>query len=143
MYSFQSEKINEKICAYLKKDSSGHLYRNRDIDLPTMEKNYRIFKVEWFDDYVNNIIGLYDPSAMNILTGNVSGILFLKERFIYKETANSMPIAIEYEDIGHVVQKFNSLILELKKGGTRKLKGIMFSHDEIYHLFEEIIDILR
>ncbi len=93
------------------------------------------------DTKETDIIGLYDPSPMNCLTNRISGILFLKDLFVYKKKPSSTPVKMRYDDITKIealTVPFDAIISG-KNGGQIILEGSAYSCNSIVNLFKDII----
>lgn len=133
----KTKKIIELVEEYLKRESvSGRLTVVMDNEY--YSKIQAAFNLESFNETRDTVIGIFDPSIANCITGKVSGLLFSKERILYKDTADSVPVSFRYCNMKRVEQKFSSLILYGKNGTTIKLKGVSYAVDSTYAVFDGI-----
>ena len=109
----------------------------------TLQRLLRVFRASNFNESIDDIIGLYDPSAMNCLTGDYSGILFTKDQMYYLKDKKGYSIPIRYKNIRAVEEKFSSLIIYLRNGNPITFKGIMFSTSELARLLTDISEIFN
>ena len=135
----QQDKITKLIEYHLRLESGDTLFEDKSNRGKKFEASV-CFNISIFNETVDNIIGLYDPSPMNCLTGNISGILFCKDRFIFKQKPNDTPLSLKYSEIKEVKDTFIYLHIYGKIGTTVSMKGAVYSCYSIKHFFEEIID---
>lgn len=138
----KTQKIIELVEKYLRSEKTSGKLKSA-IENDYFNKIEQAFKTESFNEKRENVIGIFDPSPMNSLTGKVSGIVFTKERIIYKDNPGSVPVSFKYSNAKNIEQKFSTIVLYGKNGTVLKLKGIMYSSDSMRELFSGIIDIFK
>ena len=135
-------KVIELVEKYLRGEkTSGKL--KYAIENDYFKKIEESFKIESFNESRETVIGIFDPSPMNCLTGKVSGILFTKERIIFKDSPKSVPVSFKYSNLKYIESKFSTLVLHGKNGTVLKLKDIMYASVSMLELFSGIRDTFK
>lgn len=90
-------------------------------------------------EYISQVVGLYDVSIANAITGNVSGILFAIDGFYFKQTPTSAPQYMPYSEITSVEEKFSTLIIRGAETSIT-MKSISYAQSYIVELFNKLKD---
>lgn len=136
------KQVRKLIESFLSSDSVNGKLKN-EFDRQTSRKLLRIFQTSGHKETIDDIIGLYDPSAMHCLTDDHSGILFTRQQLYYMKSKKDYSIPIRYQNIRAVEEKFSSLIIYLRNGNPITFKGIMFSTSELVRLLTGISEIFE
>ena len=135
----QKENLINRIKLFLRAQPGDGMFKDNSKKGKKFEASVS-FKLSYFQESTDDIIGLYDPTPMHCLTGNISGILFCNNRFLFKQTPNDTPVSLKYSEIKDLKQTFSYLHFYGKNGIVISMKGVSFASDEVYFLFKEIMD---
>lgn len=104
------------------------------------EKKKMLLQITGCDTYkIEDIIGLYDASIANSLTGNFLGILFLSDRIYVKVKKDVKTQYMLYSDIKMIKRVSSKLILTSNSGEMIALGGIMYASEDIEKLLKNIV----
>jgi len=138
----QKEKISALITNFLHAETSfGKVAANlKGSDLQKMLSQVAL---QGANDDPSEIIGIYDISLSNCITGNFSGILFMKDGFYFRKNKTSPAKFMMYADIKSVRVKFSTMIIRHRQGKDMELKGISYSTPELAAVFAKIVNIVE
>ena len=88
-----------------------------------------------------DIIGVYDASIMNSISGNFNGILFLRDRICVKLTKSGPKGMMKYSDMASLSGTLSKCTITAADGSTVILNGINYATAEMQKLFAEIISL--
>lgn len=108
-----------------------------------LQKMLSQLAIQGAHDDPSEIIGVYDASLSNCVTGNFSGILFMKDGFYFRKNSTSPARFMMYADIKSVLTKFSTMIIRHRQGKNMELKGISYSTPKLSMLFTQIINIIE
>lgn len=86
-----------------------------------------------------DIIGVYDATIGNCISGNFNGILFLRDRIFVKLTKSSPRETMKYADMISITGTLSKRVISARNGDTITLSGINYATEEIEKLFDRII----
>lgn len=138
----QKEKIVALITNFLTTEKAyGTVATN--LKNSVLQKMLSQLAIQGAHDDPSEIIGVYDASLSNCVTGNFSGILFMKDGFYFRKNSTSPARFMMYADIKSVLTKFSTMIVRHRQGKNMELKGISYSTPKLSMLFTQIINIIE
>ncbi len=132
----------ESIIGTLKKNSSTFYKDRTQVSEVGLQAIVQEFSLSDSKINIEDFIGLYNASLTTFFHGREMGLLFLKDRFVWKLTAHSRPCAMQYKNIDRVevyTVPFDAEIIS-KNGSKIRLKGSSYSSDEVVRVFRSIIE---
>lgn len=121
------------------KKKGGSFYKSR-LDMSESECTSILWQMTHLQkEYISQVVGLYDVSIANAITGNVSGILFAIDGFYFKQTPTSAPQYMPYSEITSVEEKFSTLIIRGAETSIT-MKSISYAQSYIVELFNKLKD---
>lgn len=119
------------------KKKGGSFYKSR-LDMSESECASVLWQMAHLQkEYISQVVGLYDVSIANSITGNVSGILFVIDGFYFKQTPTSAPQYMPYSEITSVEEKFSTLIVRGAETSI-KMKSISYAQSYMVELFNKL-----
>lgn len=103
------------------------------------EKKKMLLQITGRDTYdTKDIVGLYDASIANSLTGNFLGILFLTDRVYVKVKKDIQTQYMLYKDIKMVQRVSSKVIMTSNEGEMIALSGFMYASEDMEKLLKNI-----
>lgn len=119
------------------KKKGRHFYKSRS-DMNTSERADILWQMAYLQkEYIAQVAGWYDVSTKNLITGNVSGILFVIDGFYFKQTPTSAPQYMSYSEITCVEEKFSTLIVQGAEN-IIKMKSTSYAQPYMVELFNKL-----